>query len=584
MFKSLLTFKTGATLLAAAACLGLAAPAVAGPVPGPEMLPAKTYAMFSIVDVETLKERMLESSFGDLLEDEKFAEFIDECKAKYDAEVADKVLDAVGLSLEEILAIATGEFTVAFAEVGDQRIGFAGLLDYEDADDLDVLIGKIEEAYEKRGMPRMTETVDGTEVILHELAGKSSEVVGELAYCKRDGRFVFGNERMIEAILDRWDGGSRDNLAGADVYSYIAEKTRSDDRDPTLAWYVDPVALVELGIRANQQTVPQAQMALGFFPILGLKNVRAFGGAADVATDEYESVSKSVLYVEMPPAGVLGLFKFPPTQQAVSDWVPSEVVGYSAFNWDVDGAYGAVRDLFNMFQGPGSLENQIDRLAELPTGPGIHIKDDVIDGLSGAIEVATFAPSGEIDDEGPFNPAAFQQEAVIAAELTDPARVKELLAEFAETDAYTGRVRTFEGTPIYEVPNPQAAQGGPENVATAVVGSKLFVSFGSDHVEDVIRGIEPEERLAESDLLAKVMENVPAQTSILGYQSGGAQLEAVYGMLRSDLLSQQLGGFDLFESLPPFEAIEEYLTVSGSYAVPDPKGVMFVGFAIPSAD
>ncbi|MEM7813202.1 MAG: hypothetical protein AAF532_17135 [Planctomycetota bacterium] len=565
------------------ACVAACGVGVAGPVPGPEMLPSKTYALVTVPSVATLKDRMLESSFGDLIADEEFEAFIADCRERYEAEVADKITDVVGLSAEEILDIATGEFTVAFAEIDDRKLGLAGILDYEDDADLDVLIGKIEDLLEERDAERTTADIDGTEVVLHELAGTATDVIGKLAYFKKDDRFVFGNERMIEAILARWDGGNSDSLASAEIFSYVMEKTKTDDRTPAFAWYIDPIALVELGIRANQRTIPQAQMALGFFPILGLKNLRAIGAASDIATDEFESVSKGVIYVEQPSSGLLGLFEFPATRQNISDWVPADAVGYSVMNWDVASAYGAVSDLFNMLQGPGMLENQIDRIADSPNGPGVHIKDDVIDGLTGTIEVVSFPSSTEVDDDT-LNPAALQQEIVVAAELTDPQRVEELMAEFADSDAYTGRVRTFEGTSVYEIPNPSAAQGGPENIAFAVIGSKFFASFGTSHVEDAIRGVDVADRLSESPAFNAIADRLPAQTSIMGYQSSGAQLEAVYGFLKSEAFANQLGGFDLFESLPSFEAIEKYLTNAGSYVVPDANGAFFVNFAVPAAD
>jgi hypothetical protein len=60
-------------------------------------------------------------------------------------------------------------------------------------------------------------------------------------------------------------------------------------------------------------------------------------------------------------------------------------------------------------------------------------------------------------------------------------------------------------------------------------------------------------------------------------------LKAAYEMLKNAEDTDFLEGIDV-KKLPPFEVLEKYLRPSGSYAVPDKKGALFVSFQLKEGD
>src|SRR5690606_36272865 len=104
----------------------------------------------------------------------------------------------------------------------------------------------------------------------------------------------------------------------------------------------------------------QAQMAMAYLPILGFNNIKGFGGTGALATDEYESDSRMLLYVEQPTTGLLNFFIFPSAEQAPPAWVSEKVAGYATFNWDAQTAYQAVETLVDGIQGPGTTPRMLD--------------------------------------------------------------------------------------------------------------------------------------------------------------------------------------------------------------------------------
>src|SRR5690606_27393180 len=116
-------------------------------------------------------------------------------------------------------------------------------------------------------------------------------------------------------------------------------------------------------------------------------------------------------------SGLVKFFEFPAVRQSPPDWVPADVSAYTSANWDVTGAYEAVEAVVDFFQPPGTFSNAINQLAQ--QGPRIHIKDDIVDSLTGRFQMF-----GEMPDE--VTDAAVQP-GVFALELRDPDKLADVL-------------------------------------------------------------------------------------------------------------------------------------------------------------
>ena len=98
-----------------------------------EILPKDTYLYLSMPSVEGMKEAFAKSSAGQLLADPAFDEFKAEVQGAFASEMEEgfaKVQEALGLTVEELLAIPTGEVTVAFSKAPPNKMGAVVFFDY----------------------------------------------------------------------------------------------------------------------------------------------------------------------------------------------------------------------------------------------------------------------------------------------------------------------------------------------------------------------------------------------------------------------------------------------------------------------
>jgi len=322
-------------------------------------------------------------------------------------------------------------------------------------------------------------------------------------------------------------------------------------------------------------------MAMAFLPVLGLDNLKSIGGSVHLATDEYDSESRLQIYLERPASGVLSVFTFPPTKQSPPKWVTDDASSYVGINWDVPKAYSAVEGLVDQIMGPGAAAQKLDEWAA-DDSLKIHLKKDVIDNLDGVIHIAT-------DNPDPNKPETTRL--LVAFGVKNGKKMKAVLDKLSKLPNIQAQARDFRGEVIYNLEAPGLARfGGNTNqtMGVAVVSDNLMFSTDVSRIEQVIVGDKDRKPLAESEKYRKLAKHFPEKTSIVWYQEPDKQLKPLYEMLRSGKaqefiantpLNKLFEGID-FKKLPDFDAIRKYLPPSGSYAVPQGNGAMFVSFSL----
>ena len=593
-----------AVLMAAPAMLALAQQeARAQEVPPSEkLLPPAVYAYASIPDVVALRERAGKSSYGALFEDPALDPIKEQLRAKFEAK-AGKVEEKLGVTVKELLAIPSGEVAFAVFEVPGQSVGIVAIIEHgENTETVATLLKKAEESLAKQGALREVVEFEGTEIITHKGAeteadaGSESDEVeldiegdgddassdppdfkGNVAWFQKAGYLVVGNNAAsLEAVLARWDGMHDETFADSDVYNYIAEKARIDDRAPAIIWFADPMGGLQTAIASAPNLPPQAQMISTVLPILGLTSLKGIGGGFDLATSEYNSASNTFLYIEAPPSGDLGLlnvFRLLPGELSPPAWVSQEVTAYVGAHWDAAGAIEAVKRLMDTFKGPGAFDRLMEKAANVEGGPKIHPKKDLIDQLTGVIHLANYPIKASGRTAETKTPPA--QPTVIALEVDDEAGIKDVLSRLAKTPSFPGETREFEGATLYQLPTGVEGQGP---VVLTVANGSLMFSSDVKKLEAILRGtdIKP---LTESGAYERVAGHIPDETLMIRYQDQRDQFETMYTMFRDGEIGEKFEGFDP-STLPPFEVIAKYMRPGGGYAVNDEHGALFVSFTL----
>ncbi len=531
-----------------------------------KLLPPETLAFFSIPSVADLRAAMKDSSFGDMLADPALKPMIADIEAKL-KEASAKVKEEVGVTLEELYNLPEGEITFAVVEKPSRKAAVVMMLDAgEHGATLDKLVERMHDALVQEGADHSTQEISDVEVNVYKLKGGNDNPFKTLAYFTDEGYLVIATEvAAIKSVLERWDGKSDDTLATSDIFAYIQKKCQTGDDEPLMKWFINPIGIVQTTVGMLQGQNPQAGLVLGMLPILGLDHLKGIGGASEMNVSDFESPNRVFFYVAHPAPGVLGIVSFPATELKPPAWVAADVSSYTAMNWSVEEAYAAVEAVVDSFQGPGALDRVLDGFAEEEDGPMIHPKKDLIEQFGGPMHIVTATPSADGDE-----PAVPKMALQIG--VKDVEKMKKTMAKAAKTEGFPGKTREFDGQTIYEMP-----ADNDQTLSLAVTGSGVVFSNDPSAVEAIIRG-KTAKPLAESAAYKSLAKHYPKQTSIIGFSNAEGQMKAAYEMLRKQD-NDALEGIDL-KKLPEWSVLQKYFKPQGSYAVPDKKGALMVGFSL----
>ncbi|GAB4152752.1 MAG: hypothetical protein Tsb009_28820 [Planctomycetaceae bacterium] len=572
-----------ALLVASVLTMGLSRSVQAADITAAERLPKDVYVYFSVPNVNEFKKRWNDSSSGKLLKDKAFDEFLKDIKAQLNV-VSGQAQQAVGFSLEELLTIPSGEFSVAVVKGSTPIPGVVAFLDFGKSQNMVTkLLAKADTAAKRSGASATEEKSNGVTIHVYSPPNSGDGEEGaagnplsqlRLAYFIKGSMLVFGTDvPALKNVLARWDGKADGSFSKAQVFSYIRKRCATDNRAPVLEWYLNPIDLIQQAITASKNVPPAAKGMFAFLPLLGVNKFRAIGGSVDLATKEFDSVSKTVVYVEQPATGLLNLFRFPAVKQTPPKWVPASASTYSALNWDFKSAYTSVESLFNMINalnGPDALGKLLQKFADDPNGPGIHLKKDVIDQLSGQIHVASEITS---TDSGP------QARFTVAIGMKDKKKAEELIGKITNHPTFPGKSRKVNGQNLYEIDLGATFGGNTGTMGFALTQGSLIFCSDVKQLESIMLGNNPEKSLVDSKDYQRIAKRFPAKTSMLSYSRSDAQLEAVWDQFRSGSFPLEIPGVNL-SKLPPFSAVKKYLRPSGSYTIPDKNGAYMESFSL----
>jgi hypothetical protein len=571
--------------------VGLASAATAADqVPSDRRLPPQVLAYVRVSNVPELKARWKKTSLGKLGQEKELAEFWSEVEKQID-QLSDKIKEHVGVGLTDIVALPQGEVAVAVVQLPGEKLSLAVFLDGGDNDEtVSKLLAKGAEAAEEQGVKKTTEEFEGTELIIHtRQKGDENEQDKDTApqrivYFRKGTMVVGGSDAAtLKAILTRWDGKHEETFAETSVYRQLVAACRDEQNEerPALAWFIDPIGLVKGVVTSTPRAAtPQVALALGVLPTLGFDKFKAVGGTVDLATGEFDTITRTLVYIDSPPTGVLNIFQFPGINQSPPGWVSAESSAYFGVNWDLTKAVNTVESLVDMFQGPGTFKKYLDQFAEQEEFGKLHIRKDLLDHLSGRVHVVTDTPDAK-------NPES--QRLLVAIETKNAAALKKTLAAISKLDGFPGKVRTFQGETVLEF---GSLTGGDEDgdgnskMGVTVARDNLMFASNITLLEQVLRTGDDQDSLANLPAYQRLAKKFPAVTSMISFQRDDTQIQTLYELLRSGDAASLLPHSDDvtidFSKLPEFEVIRKYLSPSAGYMRPDKLGLLIVGFTLKS--
>ena len=555
-------------------------------VPTDRLLPPDVSLYFSVPDMDELKVRWGKTAFGNLTQDTSFEPFKAEINKALEA-ASDKIKDKLGVSLKELLQIPSGEFALALLTPQGKKPSVVMFLDFGDnAKTVDALLEKAEKALGEHDAESDDEEVDGTKITSWKFKGGAAKS-NQLVYFIKDTMLVVASDLgSAKGVLSRWDGKHSDTFADNDNYNLILEKCSTDDEDGLFVWYVNPMALVQAVVREAAAQNPQiALIASVVLEQSGLLSLKAIGGSADMGTEHFDSITKTFMVIEQPTKGLLNVFQFPAIEQKPPKWASANASAWFSLNWDIGTAYSAINNIVAMIPNapPGGLDGILDGIAEQE--PGVHLKKEVLDALSGRIQVVV-EPGKKKEDE------SAQDRVLMAFGLKDAKKFQGTLTKITKMPGFPGQTREFKGSTIIELELPDFTGGGaPMKGGVAISQDQLLVSNDVSAVEAMLRGSSDGDALIDSPVFKSVSEHFPAKTSIVSFSRSDSQVESFWEAAKGGQIAAVLSQFPAlsqvapelteidFAKLPDIGTVKKYLSPNGGYSVPDKKGVLFVSFS-----
>ncbi|TWU48707.1 hypothetical protein Poly51_46090 [Rubripirellula tenax] len=589
----------------------------------PRLLPQDTLAYIRLDNASDLRVDAANSAMGKMFNDPALRPFVSDVYQSL-AELFQMVGDQLGLTLDQVLAIPTGQVAIAAmpgnlseeqleqaeADAGDespdairrriaqkrrQQNSFAGIVVIEageNIEDLMQIVDRVESKITESGYVRRTSSIDSTTLVrlLPPRMGRP-----EIEYFVRDETLVMGiGHATASKALDQWiDKSDEPTLAErADFTSVMSRSIGAEDTRPQITFFVDPYHVVE-------RLVKRGGAAALVWPLveeLGIAKIRGIGGSSFRGGEDFEEISHLHILIDPPRDGFFGVLRPQTGETTPPDFVPSDVTSYTSIHWDFATTYENFGKVLEKFQGPEPLKRFIEDPAK--TRMGIDVQEEVVDQLTGRyVTCRWIQPPIKLNSQVQLH----------GFELKDPTKAKATIAKMRERSPGKIEVATVAGNVIY-LPKSGGGRNMPEGLRKpepcfTVLGNWLLISDGREFVERVSMASfgslprlisVPEYELVSSELGGKLDGENPFMVSFL---RSSEYIRQFYELAKApdtrrflqkqgekNPMAAKLASLLQKNELPPFEKFEKYFAPSGTFAYDEPSGMHLGSFTLKAAE
>lgn len=553
----------------------------------PRLFPEKALAYARVDDSRELKDKLSQTSMGRLSEDPQLKPILSSFYSTFTS-LVQGMQNAIGVNLDELLAIPNGELAIALVPSKNAPI-FCGLVEARDElPAVDLMIGKLEQQLLKQGFQKTTKEVGRLSVTQFKNDSRQGRQIG---YFTDAGVLVFsGDADYAESLAMIWQGSGIDHKPLSENRDFLAIMSRcvgAAGERPQASFFVDPIALYRETSKQNASTIA----VLATLRALGIDGMKAVGGSMIIAPNDFDSIVHAHLLLENNRRGVLRAVRPKTGSTEPETWVHDQVVSYGTVNWDIEKTIKAIAEIVDTFGGENFFENNV--IANASRQMGIDFRKDFLDLLQGRISLAQLiVPPKKINS----------QSNLFGIQVTDAERMKsEVLPKFFDKlRSRDGRwtSKTIGEATVYwlefknDNPNVRAPQP-----AFCILGKDLLMSDSIDSIEQAINAhTSLDNGLSEAIEYKLVRDRIKAQlkdreSSIMFYQRPEESLRLFYDLANDrdniDRLEQVSANNPFFQALvtalksrqlPPFEVIAKYTSPSGAFVVEEEDGLHYTAF------
>ncbi|MBA61045.1 MAG: hypothetical protein CMJ76_01655 [Planctomycetaceae bacterium] len=601
-----MNLKNNSALLACLFALIFTVQPVKGERPSaPKLLPYNTVVYLRVNDFPALGDDFQRTSMGKIRNDATVSPLVDRLYNEF-INAFPQIEDELGVSVEELLELPTGEVAISLAVTDTGRPMFAFIADVGDnVDTATTLLERAEFEHINNAGDLSQEMIGETEVTLFANPGDDDDVY---SFIKEETVVLCSSELMATHLISVWEGTATeldrtlaDNRKFTDI---MRNSVGAEDFQPQISFYADPLTL----IKSTTQDNFQAQAALALLPTLGVDGFKAVGGSLIVGPPGFDTMAHFHLSLGSPRRGVFNLLTLGEGELSAEDWVSNDISNYGTMYWDLEKMYAELTTVVDSVLGGGAFENLVEENVNTPAG--INLQEDVIAHLAGRL---TFVQ--QVVDPDVLN----GQATGLGFKLKEPEELTDFMDSFIGEKAAWMIKKSHNGVTYYQTPAgpggpPQQAAPGQPNTPQqrpgagnfrrptptfAIIGDTFLLS---DSELIVFKAIDThqggEDRLTDAEDFKLILDTVRSQTgefkpSAITFSRPEKGLEFIYnlalgedaqsalqqGAENNDFLRTLNSAF-LDHPLPPFEEISKYMAPSGGVLFNRPTGLHFLSFSL----
>lgn len=546
-----------------------ALPATAA-TPAAQWLPADTLFFARFPNVAEFRRQWDASSFGAQADDPAFAAFFADLLQRVSG-----ATDGLGVGITTLWTNVDGELSLGVVRNATNDLSLVAIADFGDPSSAKAIVDRLETQLR-------TEAADSTSIEVADTQLMSwqrsrDRTLANVSYFTQGGKVVFSDQVQTLAEAARTGRVSAaPSLGDSPEFQHVIQRVVPAGEASGISWYVNPSAVVDAAVRTGMAGNPSEQTVQTLMDAVGLDQLRGLGGAFWLGKGNVDSLSTTYGYVETPVEGFWQAFTLPAEPQQPPDWVKDDVSLYSQINWNADRFYQSLKTVVDRARGEGTFDNTIGQMQVGQSGLTVG---QLAGRLTGPLHIAAEIPA----DAGELT----RQKAIVAIELQDPQRIRQLVSDYAERAGaevqQSGDHQVYHFRPDLS----DLANLPPLGFAVAVTDDALMLSPNAEYLGATLGERASMRPLADSPDYQEIAAQFPERTSMITYQHQDSRMAGLYEQLRAGGLGGNLPGltgqllnFD-FTKLPPWPAMSRYLQTTGSFIVPEEDGFRIVSFALP---
>jgi hypothetical protein len=617
----------------------LAAPALAVP-PSDTLVPNSAKGYVSVAHPGEFKERWLKTQWGQMANDEVMQPFVEDLRKQIQDEYS-VVEDKLGFTFDDLEGVSNGELSLSVIERKDRDAAIAVTIDVTDhKQQANALLAAIDKRFAARRGRKQSIEAGGATLQVFTVPSASGGASQTTVYFIQDNVLVGVDDRALaEAMLKRFAGGSKDNLASVPAYVAVMERCgrEAGDLKPEARWFAEPFGLIYAARTLEKNKQARRNDDHDFAKIaqdVGFDAIKGVGGYVNQLVDkQVEFMHHTCVYA--PPVNDKDQLRWTESMRMLQlpntpgfepqSFVPRMTAGYRTISLDMSAAFDNVGPLIDAIrEHENAWKNSLEGWKNDPFGPKVDVEKEIVAHLADRVTLFT----------GYELPVSTESErSLFAIEAKNEKAVSEAIAKWMsrEPDVKRREIGQFivweRVPPTLELEEPgvpgfttlgeedeEAAGGGDEdrervlpNSAVTVALGHLMMASDIDYLTEILEGFGQRDRLSSSadyqQVVGVLNQHMPGERSVLEFGRSDEELRPIFELVRQNkmpesksilgkllnrileteqeredgvLRKQTIDG----SSLPSFEAVRRYFGPHGGAVRSERDGWVMTGVVL----